>query len=140
MLRFITLLLLSLGLSACAVNGPTKVYPGPERAAEQLSVLSCGYFINIIAIDGVETGERKEFCKYAVLPGSHTITYQFYDKEPGDHRIKLYVKKHRVQVETEASYTYVFGAMKPDHQWKLVAWEKDSKGKTTQREVVLKML
>ncbi len=65
-------------LSACAVP-PEKAYHGPEKSAQQLSMIGCGKNISIKAIDDNRGYSGTDFnCDHLVLPGTHTVTFQYY--------------------------------------------------------------
>jgi hypothetical protein len=74
-LRIIAVLVV-VALAGCAGGAASDklvaVYTGPERPADQVAQLQCGFGINVRAIDGNSQYQGKALlCTFALLPGQH---------------------------------------------------------------------
>jgi hypothetical protein len=70
------IVLLAAVLSACA-TGPEpvyKLYPGPVRAAEELTVLRFGDYVREVTIDGLHV-DRSDYSVVELEPGLHQLGF-----------------------------------------------------------------
>ena len=127
--------IIALILTGCVATGPTKFYSGPEKPASELSGIKCGNFIIVNAIDGKEVNNRKQFCDIAILPGTHTITYQYYRSMPRSPDYAVNLKQHKVRFYTRKGHSYMLAASYPDGKVQFWLFESDSQGKSTNNKV-----
>lgn len=135
----ITLAIITIILSGCVSSGPTKLYQGPDRQLTELSVISNGSYVKITAIDENEVNCGKQFCKYAVIPGKHTVTYQYY-KKVGSNEIFIYNKLNKVVFTTNSGNTYMLAASYPKDEFLFWLIEKDVNGKSTDNDIKYKTI
>jgi len=133
-------LIIALILTGCVFTGPTKFYSGPEMPASELSGIKCGNFIIVKAIDGKEVNNRKQFCDIAILPGAHTITYQYYRSMPNSPDYAINLAKHKVRFYTRKGHSYMLAASYPDGKYLFWLFEKTADGKSTNRKVKYSVL
>jgi hypothetical protein len=124
-----------LSLIGCVSTGPTKFYSGPDKPASELSGIKCGAFIIVKAIDEKPVNNRKQFCDIAVLPGMHTITYQYYSPMPRSSDYAINLIPHKVRFYTRKGHSYMLAASYPDGQVQFWLFESDSQGKSTNNKV-----
>lgn len=137
MKNIITLFILGIMLTACISSSPVKLYSGPDLNASEVSTISCGYFVKIIAIDDEPLSKVKEFCSYDVLPGTHTVTYQNF-KRAGGNRNFIYDQKYKIKFTTKKSRKYTLQVSYPDDKRNFFLYETDRNGKITQENVKYK--
>ena len=134
-MKKISILIIGFILGGCVFTGPTKFYSGPEKPASELSGIKCGNFIIVKEIDGKEVNNRKQFCDIAILPGTHTITYQYYSTMPRSPDYAINLTPHKVRFYTRKGHSYMLAASYPDGKVQLWLFENDSNGNSTNNKV-----
>lgn len=77
--KSLALMLVAMGLTACAAQGPLKVYEGPERAAAEVALVSVPEQIEVMAVDGREPPPSflKSNVELSLLPGEHVFSLRY---------------------------------------------------------------
>jgi len=61
--------------------GANRMYEGPARAAEEITVITVPYVLDLISVDGSQASVPAHGATYdiEILPGAHEVSVRYYD-------------------------------------------------------------
>ena len=127
-------------ITACDSTAPKKAYTSPEQPLTQLSIIDCGMNIKINAIDDNKSyhGENSK-CRHSVLPGNHTVTFQYYRNayEIGPGHKYYYDKSFKVAFDTQKGHSYklvgIYASKESD--WRFVILHHDENNNLIEEDI-----
>lgn len=127
----VVLVLVMMGLTACATQGPLKVYEGPARAASELVLVSVPEEIEIMSVDGREPPPSflKSNVVLSLLPGEHVFSLRYVElfQITADEHEVVRSKQAALRFTAKAGSTYKLEMPKQTTRDAARAFAKDPK-------------